>query len=70
MDRDRQISDGRFRFLLAICVIKRLDLLPLDRDRTAEMRSAPKHLSRYNAFKNARGFDHRRWTAGARDRRA
>ena len=50
---DRPIANGRPNEAWIVCVIKRIKRRPLDRDRTAEMRSAPKHLGRYNAFKNA-----------------
>ena len=50
---DRPIANGRPDEAWIMCVIKRIKRRPLDRDRTADMRSAPKHLDRYNAFKNA-----------------
>ena len=50
----RLSRDGRPRFNPSVSVIKCLKYRPLDRDPTAEMRSAPKHLSCYNSFINAR----------------
>ena len=50
---DRLIANGRPDEAWIVCVIKRIKRRPLDRDRTAEMRSAPKHIGRYNSFKNA-----------------
>ena len=40
-----------------ISVIKTLDFRSLDYDPTAEMRSAPIDLSRYNGFNSARAPD-------------
>ena len=47
--RDRQISDGRSRCILAMCVIKRIKRRPLDRDPMIAMRFHAMNLSRYNA---------------------
>ena len=55
--RISRIADGRSRCTLMKCVIKCLKLSPLDRDQTAEMRSASSYHSRYNASIKERAFD-------------
>ena len=53
-----------------ICVLKRLDLCPLDRDRTVAMHSSPFYLSRYNPFNLGTCVDHLHWTPGTSEQRA
>ena len=53
LNLDHPIASGRPDEAWIVCVIKRINRRPFDRDRTAEMRSAPTYLDRYNSFKNA-----------------
>ena len=52
-----------------ICVLKRINLRPLDRDRTIVMLPGRLNLVRYNALIKARAFDLYRWSARPPDRR-
>ena len=61
---DRPIANGRPDEAWIVCVIKRIKRHPLDRDQMAEMRSAPKHLGRYNAFNHATCVLIDRWFTG------
>ena len=74
MDRFRNISRSldrgwRAEIDRAMCVIKTLDFRPLDRDRTAEMRSARSNRSRYNALIYARAVILDPMVRAPRDRR-
>ena len=52
-----------------ICVLKRINLRPLDRDRMIVMLPERLNLVRYNALIKARAFDLYRWSAHPPDRR-
>ena len=56
LSRGRSIPMNGLDDPAQLIVIKRLGCRPLDRDRTAEMRSALKHLGCYNAFKTPCAF--------------
>ena len=59
---DRPIANGRPDEAWIVCVIKCIKRHPLDRDRTADMQSTPKHLGGYNAFQNATCILIDRWS--------
>ena len=74
MDRFQKISRSldrgwRAQIISPIGVIKTLDFRPLDRDRTAEMRSARSNRSRYNAPIYARAVILDPMVRAPRDRR-